>query len=396
MKLGSDILPSRLKSIITKLNGPNTLGNSRVFWAAFGVGLLLLVVQPLIRGSYAAGQFSLFLAYGLLGLSLSIIWGYTGILSFGQVAFFGIAGYTYAIVSLNLGGALGPTVALPIAIAVATISAFILGYFMFYGGVRNVYVAILTLVVTLVLETFMAQTAGAKWAIGSVKLGGFNGIPGIRNFTLGVGESSFSLSGSEFYWFVLAVLLFAYLGSRILVNSKYGYSLVAIREDEERTAMLGYNVKKVKLAVFTFSGALAGLSGIFYANWGNYMDPSVFTITFATIPIVWVTLGGRESLLGAIVGTVIIEWLRKWFSINASEFAIVFVGLILMITILFIPRGILPGIRDMYVFFNAHGLREGIEHGRDTIQSRAQTLLGSVGIDISDSETPGSSEVMRE
>ena len=162
MKVSSKIVPSRLKSIITKLNGPNTLGNSRAFWAAFGVGLLLLIAQPLVRGSYAAGQFSLFLAYGLLGLSLSIIWGYTGILSFGQVAFFGIAGYTYAIVSLNLGGAFGPTVALPVAIAVATISAFILGYFMFYGGVRNVYVAILTLVVTLVLETFMAQTAGAK------------------------------------------------------------------------------------------------------------------------------------------------------------------------------------------------------------------------------------------
>ncbi|ERG95786.1 urea ABC transporter, permease protein UrtC [Haloquadratum walsbyi] len=396
MKLSSDMLPSQLNGIISKLNGPNTLGNSRVFWAAFAVGLLILIAQPIVRGSYAAGQFSLFLAYGLLGLSLSLIWGYAGILSFGQVAFFGIAGYTYAVVSLNLGGAIGPTVALPIAIAVATVSAFILGYFMFYGGVRNVYVAILTLVVTLVLETFMAQTAGAQWSIGSVKLGGFNGIPGVQNFTLGVGESSFTLSGSRFYWFVLGVLLFAYLGSRVLVNSKYGYSLVAIREDEERTAMLGYNVKKVKLAVFTFAGALAGLSGIFYANWGNYVDPSVFSLTFATIPIVWVTLGGRESLLGAIVGTVIIEWLRKWFSINASEFAIVFVGLILMVTILFIPRGILPGIKNMYVFLSTHGLREGVEYGRDTIQTRVKTLLGSVGINVSESDTPGSSEVMRE
>ncbi|MFC7042955.1 urea ABC transporter, permease protein UrtC [Halonotius sp. GCM10025705] len=389
-------LPSQLDGIARKLNGPNTLGNSKAFWIAFAVGMIGMLAYPLIRGSYAAGQTSLFLVYGLLALSLSLIWGYTGILSFGQVAFFGIAGYTYAIVSLNLGGPFGQTVALPVAVAVATLSAFVLGYFMFYGGVRNVYVAILTLVVTLVLETFMAQTAGSEWAIGSVQLGGFNGIPGIRNFALGVEGASFSLSGSGFYWFVLALLLVAYLGARILVNSRFGYTLVAIREDAERTTMLGYNVKRVKLAVFTLSGALAGLSGVLYATWGNYMDPSVFTIVFATIPIVWVTLGGRESLLGAIVGTVIIERLRLWFSVNASEFAIVFVGVILMTTVLLVPRGILPGIRDGYVFFSEHGIREGVERGRVTIQTRIQTRLQSFGISGSETETPPSSEAVRE
>lgn len=388
-------LAPQLKRIGNKLNGPNTLGNSRAFWLAFAIGMVAMVAYPLMRGPYAAGQSALFLAYGLLALSLSLIWGYTGILSFGQVAFFGIAGYTYAVVSLNLGGPFGQTVALPVAVAVATLSAFVLGYFMFYGGVKDVYVAILTLVVTLVLETFMAQTAGSEWAIGTVKLGGFNGIPGIPNFGLGVEGTSVSLSGSGFYWFVLGVLLLAYLGGRVLVNSKYGYTLVAIREDAERTAMLGYNVKRVKLAVFTLSGALAGFGGVLYATWGNYMDPSVFSLVFATIPIVWVTLGGRESLLGAIVGTIIIERLRLWFSINASEFAIVFVGVILMTTVLLVPRGILPAIRDGYVFFAEHGIREGIERGRMTIQSRIRDRLRSIGIDTSEPETPGS-EVVRE
>jgi branched-chain amino acid transport system permease protein len=389
-------LPPRLDSIADKLNGPNTLGNSRAFWIAFAVGMVAMAAYPLVLGSYAAGQFSLFLAYGLLALSLSLIWGYTGILSFGQVAFFGIAGYTYAIVSLNLGGAFGQTVALPIAIVAATVSAFVLGYFMFYGGVKNVYVAILTLVVTLVLETFMAQTAGSEWTVGTVKLGGFNGIPGIRNFALGVEGASISLSGSGFYWFLLAILLLAYLGGRVLVNSKYGYALVAIREDAERTAMLGYNVKRVKLAVFTLSGALAGLSGVFYATWGNYMDPSVFTLAFATIPIVWVTLGGRESLLGAIVGTIIIERLRLWFSINASEFAIVFVGVILMTVVLVLPRGILPGIREAYVFLSEHGPRAAVERGRTAIQARIRGALQTVGIDTPEPDTPSSSEVVRE
>jgi branched-chain amino acid transport system permease protein len=389
-------LPPRLEGVANKLNGPNTLGNSRAFWLAFAVGMVAMAAYPLVLGSYAAGQFSLFLAYGLLALSLSLVWGYTGILSFGQVAFFGIAGYTYAIVSLNLGGAFGQTVALPIAVVAATLSAFVLGYFMFYGGVENVYVAILTLVVTLVLGTFMAQTAGSEWTVGTVKLGGFNGIPGIRNFALGVEGASVSLSGSEFYWFLLAILLLAYLGGRILVNSKYGYALVAIREDAERTAMLGYNVKRVKLAVFTLSGAMAGLSGVFYATWGNYMDPSVFTLAFATIPIVWVTLGGRESLLGAIVGTVIIERLRLWFSINASEFAIVFVGVILMTVVLVLPRGILPGIRDTYVFLSENGPREAVDRGRTVFRTRLRTVLRTIGVDTAEPDTPSSSEVMRE
>jgi branched-chain amino acid transport system permease protein len=389
-------LPPRLEGIADRLNGPNTLGNSRAFWLAFAVGMLVMVAYPFARGSYAAGQTALFLVYGLLALSLSLIWGYTGILSFGQVAFFGIAGYTYAIVSLNLGGAFGQTVALPIAVAAATLTAFVLGYFMFYGGVQNVYVAILTLVVTLVLETFMAQTAGAEWAIGSVKLGGFNGIPGIRNFALGVEGASFSFSGSGFYWFVLATLLLAYLGARVLVNSKYGFALVAIREDAERTVMLGYNVKRVKLAVFTFSGALAGLSGVFYATWGNYMDPSVFSLAFATIPVVWVTLGGRESLLGAIVGTIIIERLRLWFSINASEFAIVFVGVILMTVVLVLPRGILPGIREMYVFLSENGPRAALDRGQTVVQTRIRDALETVGSDDPDPDTPGGSEVVRE
>jgi branched-chain amino acid transport system permease protein len=160
--------------------------------------------------------------------------------------------------------------------------------------------------------------------------------------------------------------------------------------------MLGYNVKRVKLAVFTLSGALAGLSGVFYATWGNYMDPSVFTLAFATIPIVWVTLGGRESLLGAIVGTIIIERLRLWFSVNASEFAIVFVGVILMTVVLVLPRGILPGIRETYVFLGEHGPGAVVDRGRTVLRTRIRAVLQTVGVSASESDTPSSSEVVRE
>lgn len=393
-------LRDRTERLVRRLTGPNTLGNSRAFWAVFAAGTLLLVAQPIVRGAYAASQFTLFLAYGLLALSLSLIWGYTGILSFGQVAFFGIAGYTYALVSLNLGGALGATVALPVAVGVATLSAFVLGYFMFYGDVRDVYVAIMTLVVTLVIHTFMGQTAGSEWTVGSVALGGFNGVPGIENFTLGVGATSVSLSGAGFYWFVLAVLLVAYLGSRALVNGRLGYAMVAVREDEDRTEMLGYDVKRIKLGVFTLSGSLAGLSGVFYVTWGNYVSPGVFSLTFATIPVVWVSFGGRESLLGAVVGTVLIEWARKWFSINAAEFAIVFVGAILLVSVLLLPRGIVPGIAAVYAFVRRHGLQEGARiaagRARTAGRTRVRGVRRTVGRYLPGGDTAAGPEVVRE
>ncbi|QCC46346.1 ABC transporter permease subunit [Halobellus limi] len=338
------------------LEGPNTIGNSRGFWIGFAVALGAAVVYPLIVGSYQAGNTALFLLYGVLALSLSIVWGYTGVLSFGQVVFLGFAGYTFGIVTLNVDSTLGIMAAIPIAVAIATLVAFLLGYFMFYGRVTGVFVTIITLVSTIVMATFMAQTAGSEWAIGDAALGGFNGMPGIPNIALGIGEAAMSFSGETFYWLVLAVLVASYLGLRILVNGRFGYAMVGVREDEDRVEMLGYDVRRVKLAVFTLGGALAGLSGVLYASWGNYIDPSVFSLAFATFPVVWVTVGGRESLLGAVLATVAIEWFRQQLAITGSEYALVVVGLLLLGVVLFLPEGIVPYVhRKGVAFVETHG-----------------------------------------
>ena len=333
------------------LEGPNTIGNSRGFWVGFVVALAIAVAYPLIVGSYQAGNTALFLLYGILALSLSLVWGYTGVLSFGQVVFFGFAGYTFGIVSLNLGSTLGTMLAIPIAVVIATLAAFVLGYFMFYGRVTGVFVAIITLVSTIVMQTFMAQTAGSEWSIGDVALGGFNGMPGIPNIALGTESASLAFSGELFYWLVLVFLVCSYLGLRVLTNGRFGYAMVGVREDEDRIEMLGYDVRRVKLTVFTIGGALAGLSGVLYASWGNYIDPTVFSLTFATFPVVWVTVGGRESLLGAVLATVGIEWFRQQLSITGSEYALVVVGLLLLVVVLMLPEGIVPFIHRKVVAF---------------------------------------------
>jgi branched-chain amino acid transport system permease protein len=369
---GSDADGGRplLARVSDRLEGPNTVGSGRRFWAGFAAVAALLFAYPIGFGGYAASNAALYFLYAILGLSLSLVWGYAGILSFGQVVFFGAAGYAFALVSLNLSGALTTTLALPLSVLVATAVAAVLGYFMFYGGVRDVYVAILTLAVTIVLNTFMAQTAGDEWTVGTVKLGGFNGIPAIPNLTVGVEGVALVLSGAPFYWLVLASLVAVYLGLRALVNGPFGYVMVAVREDEDRTEMLGYDVRRVKLVVFAIGGALAGYSGVLYATWGNYINPGVFGLTFASIPVVWVTVGGRRSMLGAVVATVAIEWFRQQLSVTGSQYAIVVVGALLLAVVLFLPQGIVPWIGETV---RSGGLRDrlGIAGDEETDRTGA-------------------------
>jgi branched-chain amino acid transport system permease protein len=349
---------SAITRLRNRLEGPNTIGNSRRFWIGFALVLAGLVAFPIVGGS-TGNQFSLFLVLGLLGLSLSLVWGYAGILSFGQTVFFGIGAYTFGVVSINVptpGGITGAVVAGTLAGAVV---AALLGYFMFYGGVRDVYVTIITLVSTLVMLTFMAQTAGSEWTIGEAPLGGFNGMPGMPLLELGIeGVFTFQFVFNDielfvpvlgtvaidpFYYLSLALLLVTYLGLRVFVNMDFGRVLVAIREDEDRTQMFGYDVRRAKLVAFTLGGGLAGLSGVLYAARNVYIDPSVFELYFATLPVVWISVGGRKSLLGAVVATIAVEYLRLNIG---GELALVVVGVLLLVSILVLPGGVVPWIDE--------------------------------------------------
>lgn len=344
------------------LEGPNTYGNSLPFWGAFVVGVVALAAYPQLVGVYTIIQSARYFALAFLALSLCFIWGYAGILSFGQVAFFGVAAYAFGIIGLNFSSATGIMAGLVGAVVVGTAAAAIVGYFMFYGGVRDTYVTIMTLVIALVLNTFMAQTAGSEWAIGAAQLGGFNGMD-IPSLTLGVGQTGFELERAALYYTLLGALVVTYLGLRVLVNSRFGLTMVAIREDEARTETFGYNVPFVKLVVFTVGGALAAVGGVFYGSWGNYIDPTVFGIAFAALPVVWVSVGGRESLLGAIGATVLIERMRTELSSGigpvGSEWALVIVGGLLLGVILFMPAGVVPTVADKIETFRARRSEKG-------------------------------------
>jgi ABC-type branched-subunit amino acid transport system permease subunit len=323
------------------VDGPQTLGRGPVFWSVFAGVVMAAAVLPVFVSAFAITNLTYFLVWVFMALGLSLIWGYAGILSFGQTAFFGLAGYTYGVISINLGdGGLWTWFALLLSLVLPIILAIVLGYFMFYGGVRDVFVGIVTLSVTLVFETFMAQTAGPEWTIGSARLNGFNGMSNMPPLTVPWGDDPIIFDGPPFFWLVLALVVLVYLGLRILVNSRFGNVLVAIRENPDRAEMLGYNVRLYQLVVFAIGSMLAGMSGVFYTLWGSYITPSSMGLTAAALPIIWVAAGGRKDLTATLLATVLLLWLSQQLAVKGSQYALIWMGAILLVVVLFAPDGL--------------------------------------------------------
>lgn len=349
-----------MKKFVSMLNGPQTIGNSFPFWLIFSLGLIGLFTYPLYGSIFYASNMVSFFLFIPLAFGLSLLWGYSGVLSFGQMAFFGIAGYIYGIVSINLVEKPGGTLlALIGGIIASAVIAYAFGYFVFYGRVSAWIVPVLTLVLTLILETFLGQTAGYQWKVGKALLGGYNGMTNIP--PLRVGEVEFGGFSFNLYYLTLAMSVLIYFGLRILINSNYGYILVAIREDSDRTRMLGHDVRKFQVQVFTIAATLAGLSGILYVWWGNYITPSSLGLLNATLPVLWVAVGGKSSLTAVIFSTVLLEYVSESLSVYGGEYAFVILGALLLFGMLFFPEGVLLSI------IKSRWLRNAVKRGRKPV-----------------------------
>jgi urea transport system permease protein len=323
------------------LDGPQTLGRGPAFWFVFALIVLVAGLLPTFVDAFTITNLTYFLVWVFMALGLSLIWGYAGILSFGQTAFFGLAGYTYGVISINLGDAgLWTWFALLLSLVLPAVLAIFVGYFMFYGGVRDVFVGIVTLSITLVFETFMAQTAGPEWTIGSARLNGFNGMSNMPPLTFPWGENPIVFDGPSFFWLVLALVVLVYVGLRIVVNSRFGNVLVAIRENPDRAEMLGYNVRLYQLFVFVIGSVLAGMSGVLYTLWGSYITPSSMGLTAAALPIIWVAAGGRKDITATLLATVLLTWLSQQLAVKGSQYALIWMGVILLVVVLFAPEGL--------------------------------------------------------
>lgn len=345
-----------MKRVLNLIAGPEDIGQTWLFWLVFCIFVVGFALYPTQTSEFGATNTAFYLLNIPMALGLALLWGYCGILSFGQVAYFGIAGYIYGIIAGNMMmNPWGPTLGVLGGLAACVVLATIFGYFVFYARVQMWIVPILTLVLTLLLETFLGQTAGYQWRVGSVLLGGYNGMTGIPWYqAFGV-----MFTGYPFYYMTLILVLLCYLGTRMLVNSRHGKVMLGIREDALRTELLGYDIRARQLAIFVLAAVLAGISGLLYVQWGNYINPAQLGLLQAALPVIWVAVGGRESLLAVMISTFALNWLNFTLSSQGNQYALVIIGSLLVIVMLFFPRGIVVGIAQWSFWKRLGGRRRG-------------------------------------
>lgn len=322
------------------LDGPQTLGRGPKFWSCFLVVLVAALIYPLFADSYDVGNFAYFLLWIFMALGLSLMWGYAGMLSFGQTLFFGISGYTYGVLAIVMGGGTTTIAALVLSVCMAMLAAAILGYFMIWGGISGIFFGIVTLSATLVLAFFLGQTAGSEWHIGAARLNGFNGMQGMDPLTVG----SLDIEGSVLYYFMLVLIVAVYVALRMFVNSSIGNVIVATRENPQRAEMLGYDVRKYQLLAFVIGSGLAGLSGALYTSWGQFITPSSIGLPAAAMPIVWVAFSGRSDLTATLVGSFLLLFGFQTITIYSQQAALVLMGALLLATVMVAPQGFVLGV----------------------------------------------------
>ncbi len=306
------------------------------------IGVALLFGLPGLIDDFTLIQVTIYLVMSMLAVSLGFIWGFGGILCFGQAAFFGLGSYTYAIAVVNIGDS---TVPFLLSIAVPALFALVLGYVIFYGRLADVYMGVITLTVTLILFNLVNSTAGPEWKIGTAPLGGFNGIPAIPPLNW-PGNIDETITPRGMFNLSLGLLILVYAGLRALIASRIGHVIVAIKENEQRAQLLGYDARAYKLFAFTVGGAIAGLAGCLFANWGSFTSPTIFGLAQSAQIIIWVIVGGAGTLIGPVVGCVLIQWLTTQSGTQQTFNSNLVLGAILVLFVLLVPRGLVPSLGD--------------------------------------------------
>jgi urea transport system permease protein len=336
--------------------------------AAIGVIVPLLNLltppsSPLHVSTYYVALFGKYLCYALLALSIDLIWGYCGILSLGHGAFFALGGYAMGMYLMRQIGGRGvyahPILpdfmvflnwtelpfywygfqsfpyAMLMVLLVPGALAFVFGWFAFRSRVTGVYLSIITQALTFALMlAFFRNNFG---------FGGNNGLTDFKDI-LGFNVQAQGTRAALFAISAFALLI-GFIICRVIVTSKLGMVLVAIRDAETRTRFLGYRVESYKLFVFTLSACMAGVAGALYVPQVGIINPSEFSPANSIEAVIWVAVGGRGTLIGAALGAVVVNYAKTYFTSGflAPYWLFLLGGLFVAVT-LFLPRGIVGTI----------------------------------------------------
>lgn len=320
---------------------------------AYVVVLAAMVAAPLYLAPYELSLLGRFLALAILALGISLIWGTAGMLSLGQGVFFALGGYALAMHLKLAGTAAGtvpdfmqwsgldhlpwwwepfrsPAFALAAVFILPGIVAALLAFLVFRRRVSGAYFAIITQALALAAATFVVSQQQFT--------GGFNGLTGFATVF------GFSLTDSHtvlaLYWITLAALAIAFVATRLLLDSRFGTLLLAIRDGENRVRFLGYNPLPFKVLAFAFAGVLAGLSGALVTLDLGVISPAMFGVVPSIEMVIWVAVGGRASLIGAVLGTLLVNFGKDWVSSAFPELWLYVVGAMFIFVVTLAPSGV--------------------------------------------------------
>ena len=303
---------------------------------ALGTGAACALAAAVFSGAfggYRSGQLSLFLVFAALAVSLDFVWGYSGILSLGQLLPFGIAAYTSAKVATA-----APSLSVPMLVVAAGVGAGVaaaLGVAMLRRRPSAVVVGLLTLVLSLTLEQLAEQWRDVT--------GGFNGLTGVPR--LGAVGIELSDTAQDVAISVLAIAAITVVGA--LVTRPIGAVLIGIRSNERRMEALGYKTVQIKIWAFTVGGALAGFAGALYVHRTSFVSPQIFGFSLATSVVLWTLVGGRGTIVGPVIGAMAINFASATLADVWLQYWTLATGLIFVAVVVVMPHGLVPSAQRL-------------------------------------------------
>ena len=325
------------------------------------IALLLILIMPVILSEFRLNLLGRYLALAIVALGIDLIWGYTGMLSLGHGVFFALGGYAlgmhlklqipsdassqlpdfmglYGVTELpwfwqpfnSFGFSVLAVLLLP------TLLAALLGYLVFRNRIKGVYFSILTQAATIVFFNFFN---------GQQKL--FNGTNGLIDFkTLLGADVGNNKTQVVFYILTVIFLVAAYALCRWLTTGRLGRLLIALRDDESRIRFSGYDPTEFKVLVFAVSAGLAGIAGALYTLQSQSISPRAMDIAFSIEMVIWVAVGGRATLIGAILGALLVNYGKSLLSEQFPEIWLFFQGALFLIVVTVLPDGIVGWVRS--------------------------------------------------
>ncbi len=317
-------------------------------WLFPAIAVALALCLSFVMDPYLAFLGASWVIFGILGLSLDIVWGRGGFLSLGQTAFFGLGGYLGAIAAVNLAPVIGNTLlpTLPLAALFGGLCAGVLGALIFLARMGPLQATILSYTFTLLLWSL---TQSLKFAVGKAVVGGDNGMSGIPGIVIGFGPHARALPPNGVFAVCVIVAALAYFATLALMRSTFGRVVDCIRLDIQKTELLGYDVRRVQVVNMAWAGAVAGLAGGLFALWSNYLNPSMFSVQEALLPPIHVLVGGLGTLAGPFVGALTIGGLSFWLGGGvAGGQTTLILGIVLVLLVLFLRNGILGAFDQLW------------------------------------------------